>query len=91
MICTACSIYLKINVTPPKQNKIQKPHDHFEDAEKEMDKIQHQLMMKTLKKTAEVSLTNAIRPITRVRTEQAGPASGENEQYMGSCSGVGGG
>lgn len=56
-----------------------------------MDKIQHQLMMKTLKKTAEVSLTNAIRPITRVRTEQAGPASGENEEYMGSCSGVGGG
>ena len=57
-----------------------------------MDKIQHQLMMKTLKKTAEVSLINSIRPITRVRTEQAGPASaGENEAYMGSCSGVGGG
>ena len=57
-----------------------------------MDKIQHQLMMKTLKRTAEVSLVNSIRPITRVRTEQAGPASaGENVAYMGSCSGVGGG
>ena len=63
-----------------------------QDTEKEMDKIQHQLMMKTLKRTAEVSLVNSIRPITRVRTEQAGPASaGENEAYMGSCSGVGGG
>lgn len=57
---------------------------------KEVHKIQHQLMMKTLKKTAEVSLINSIRPITRVRTEQAGLASAGENKYMGSCSGAGG-